>query len=71
MMGYLQTQGTGTSQPSFGSLTTGTSSGLIATNPDGSFDFSVPQDALPQINYSGLTNTQSDPLLENVQTVAI
>lgn len=71
MMGYLQTQGTGTSQPSFGSLTTGTSSGLIATNPDGSFDFSVPQNALPQINYSGLTNTQSDPLLENVQTVAI
>lgn len=43
---------TASNSTSFGSLTS--TNNLIATNPDGSYDFSVPSDALPQINYSGL-----------------
>lgn len=47
MMTYLQgTQTTGTT--SFGSLTN-TSNGVIATNLDGSYDFSVPQDQVMQV----------------------
>ena len=54
MMKYLN-QNTSASNTSFGSLT----NGWIATNADGSFDFSVPQNALPQMDYN----------LFNVQTV--
>ena len=56
MLEYLNsgalTTNTVNTPTSFGSLT----NSWIATNPDGSFDYSVPQDALAQINYSGLTN---------------
>ena len=51
MAEYLQNiQTSTTTQPSFGSLTTNQS--WIATNPDGTYDFSVPQDALLQMDYT-------------------
>ncbi len=51
--GALTTTNTASTTTSFGSLT----SNWIATNPDGSFDYSVPDEALTQVNYSGLTST--------------
>ncbi len=43
---------TSSSAASFGTLT-------IATNPDGSYDFSVPSSAIPQVNYGGTTSTSN------------
>ena len=48
------TASTTNSTTSFGSLTTGN---LIATNPDGSYDFSVPTDAIPQIGTGSTLNS--------------
>lgn len=55
MLQYLNSSSLSTSNgsTSFGSLTSTNS--LIATNADGSYDFTVPEDALTQINFSGLT----------------
>ena len=48
------TASTTNSTTSFGSLTTGN---LIATNPDGSYDFSVPTDVIPQIGTGSTLNS--------------
>ena len=55
MLQYLNSGSLSTSNnsTSFGSLTSTNS--LIARNANGSYDFTVPQDAIPQINFSGLT----------------
>lgn len=50
---------------SFGSLTN-TSSGLIATNTDGSYDYSVPDDLIPQISTGYTTNTNPYGFSEEV-----
>ena len=60
MAEYLQNvQTSTTAQPSFGSLTT--NQNWIATNPDGTYDFSVPDNALLQMDYGlGSTNNQEE-----------
>lgn len=60
MLEYINSGSLSTSNgsTSFGSLTSTNS--LIATNVDGSYDFTVPQDALPQINFSGLTSNSAN-----------
>ena len=60
MAEYLQNvQTSTTTQPSFGSLTT--NQNWIATNPDGTYDFSVPDNALLQMDYGlGSTNNQEE-----------
>ena len=52
MLQYLN-QNTSASDTSFGSLT----NNWIATNAYGAYDFSVPQDALPQMNYDLFNQT--------------
>ena len=60
MLEYINSGSLSTSNnsTSFGSLTSTNS--LIATNANGSYDFTVPQDALPQVNFSGLTTNSAN-----------
>ena len=60
MLEYIDTTSISTTDDndstSFGSLT----NNWIATNPDGSYDYSVPEDALVQIDYDALNENANN-----------